>query len=128
MVVMLICGHATSSDGDISGFHGPSIFSDIWVLKIDSVGTIIWQKALGGTNGEFGYSVIESEPGKYIVTGVSASDDGDVSDNIGGEDFWLVKLGFAQSQPGMPDLDADGYGDLSSIPQHVNWPMGYAAR
>jgi len=45
----LFSGYAGSNDGDISGWHGGN---DIWVVKIDFSGNIIWQKCLGGSKGE----------------------------------------------------------------------------
>ena|SRR5450432_1763948 len=39
-------GHTSSNDGDVSGNHGDW---DIWVVKIDRNGNILWQKCLGGS-------------------------------------------------------------------------------
>ena len=56
-----------------------------------------WQKCLGG-NGpgqDIAYSVQQTTDGCYIVAGVTASNDGDVSGNHGTggtEDMWVVKL------------------------------------
>ena len=54
--------------------------------------TIQWQKSLGGTLDDFAFNVQQTNDGGYIVAGYSASNDGDVSGNHGGEDYWLVKL------------------------------------
>lgn len=39
----IMLGTATSNDGDVSGVHGTA--EDIWVVKLDRNGNIIWQNA-----------------------------------------------------------------------------------
>ncbi|UUX91880.1 PKD domain-containing protein [Methanoplanus endosymbiosus] len=85
----IITGHTYSNDGDVSGYHGDQ---DMWVVKLDSSGTLIWQKCLGGSNDDKGESIVQTSEGGYIVTGDTYSDDGDVSSNHGYEDMWVVKL------------------------------------
>ncbi len=53
---------------------------------------IIWQKALGGSNDDLAYSIQQTTDG-YIVAGYTRSNDGDVRENHGQSDFWIVKLG-----------------------------------
>src|SRR6185295_9911162 len=38
-----------SNDGDVSGNHGAS---DVWVVKLDSMGLLQWQRCIGSTAGE----------------------------------------------------------------------------
>ncbi|MEZ5015390.1 MAG: MopE-related protein [Chitinophagales bacterium] len=120
-----VCGHTTSSDGDITGFHGPSIFADTWVIKIDNLGNLIWQKALGGTGTDNGNSIIEIEPETYIVAGCSSSSDGDVAENIGVKDYWLLKLGDCTETTYYADTDEDGYGDSAHDTVACELPLGF---
>jgi hypothetical protein len=53
--------------------------------------TIQWQKSLGGSSDEFALSVIPTFDGGYIAAGYSTSNDGDVTWNHGGKDYWIVK-------------------------------------
>ena len=53
---------------------------------------IEWQKSLGGTDIENAYSIQQTLDGGYIVAGVAKSTDGDVTGNLGGNDYWIVKL------------------------------------
>jgi hypothetical protein len=85
----IIAGRSTSNDFDVSGNHGGQ---DYWVVKLTNIGTIEWQKSLGGTDADFAFSVQQSADGGYIVAGYSYSNDGDVSVNYGGYDYWMVKL------------------------------------
>jgi gliding motility-associated-like protein len=84
-----IAGHTLSIDGDVKGNHGSM---DWWVIKIDGRGNLIWQKCLGGSNYDQANSVQSTTDGGCIVAGVEESTDGDVKDNHGIGDYWLVKL------------------------------------
>lgn len=82
-----------SNDGDVSGFNGG--FSDIWAVKIDFEGNIIWQKCLGGSDSEFAGDVFQTEDGGYVIFGETNSNNGDVSGNnswVNRADIWMVKL------------------------------------
>jgi uncharacterized delta-60 repeat protein len=85
----IIAGYSQSIDGVISGEHGNY---DYWIVKLTSTGEIDWQKALGGSDGDYAYSIQQTTDGGYIVAGSSTSDNGDVSGNHGNSDSWIVKL------------------------------------
>ena len=85
----ILAGHSDSNDGDVSGNHGGP---DYWVVKLSSIGTIEWQKSLGGTGSDQAKSVQQTNDGGYIVAGYTSSNDGDVSVNYGYLDYWVVKL------------------------------------
>ncbi|HPZ36691.1 MAG TPA: T9SS type A sorting domain-containing protein, partial [Bacteroidales bacterium] len=85
----IVAGLTGSNDGDVSGNHGGS---DAWVVKLNSSGEIEWQKCLGGTNYDFAYSIQQTSDGGFIVASITGSNDGDVSGNHGGSDYWVVKL------------------------------------
>ena len=85
----IILGNTLSNDGDVSGNHGSE---DIWVVKLNNLGNIVWQKCLGGSNNENAYSIEQTSDEGYIIGGVTSSNDGDVSGNHGGSDIWVIKL------------------------------------
>ena len=84
----IIAGHTYSDDADVSGNHGEN---DYWVIKTDPSGQIQWQKCFGGSNEDFGTTAFQTTDGGYIIGGYSESDDGDVTHNHGGSDYWIVK-------------------------------------
>ena len=88
----IVVGFSNSSDGDVSYNYGGA---DYWIIKINSDGNLIWEKALGGTKSDVAYSAHNNliDEG-IIVAGFSMSTDGDVSDNHGWSDCWIVKLSF----------------------------------
>jgi hypothetical protein len=88
----IVCGTSYSTDGDVTGNHGGA---DYWVIKLDSIGTIQWEKSLGGSGDDFGVSVYQTNDTGYIVAGCSHSNDGNVTGHhsqLDSLDYWIVKL------------------------------------
>ncbi len=85
----VVSGTSRSNNGDVSGNHGSR---DIWITKLDAIGNIQWQKTLGGSADDQGWSMQLTNDGGIAVVGYTHSNDGDVSGNHGGDDFWVVKL------------------------------------
>ncbi len=85
----LMVGSTSSTNGDVTENKGKE---DAWVIKIDSLGTIQWQKTLGGSNDESLWSVFQTQNGDYIMGGYSNSNDYDFPQNAGGWDMWVIKL------------------------------------
>lgn len=88
----IIAGYTASNDGDVSGNNGYGTSMDYWIVKIDSIGTLQWQKCLGGTNDEHAYSIQQTNDEGFIIAGSTRSSNGDVSGRHGSEDYWIVKL------------------------------------
>jgi hypothetical protein len=84
-----IVGSTNSINGDVTGNKGND---DYWVIKIDDMGNIQWQKTLGGSDYDFGHYVLATSDGGCIVSGNSYSNDGDISYSYGDYDFWIAKL------------------------------------
>ncbi len=85
----IVAGDSFSTDGNVTGNHGGN---DDWIVKLDSVGVISWQKSLGGSDIDTASSIAQTSDGGYIVAGSSASTNGDVTGNHGNTDYWIVKL------------------------------------
>lgn len=90
----VVTGHSSSNDGDVSGNHGYNVTnkSDVLVIKLDTLGNILWSKSLGGTQDDRAYSIKQTTDGGFVLCGSSLSNDGDVSINKGYDDAWIVKL------------------------------------
>ena len=86
----LIAGSTWSNDGDVTGFHGG--LTDSWIVKLDSVGNLEWQKCFGGSDDDSAHDILQTIEGGYIFTGTTKSNDGDVTGNHGKMDIWVVKL------------------------------------
>jgi hypothetical protein len=82
-------GQTGSNNGDVSGSHGDP---DVWVVKLDDAGNITWQKCLGGSNDEIGYSITQTTDGDLIIAGRTLSNDGDVVRSHGSADVFVARL------------------------------------
>ena len=67
--------------------------TDAWVLKLNSDGTVAWQKTYGGT-GDIAYSIQQTADGGYIVAGCTNSF------GAGNRDAWVLKLNTTAQLPG----------------------------
>ena len=83
---------------------------------------IEWQRTIGGQNGDYCISIIQTSDGGYMLGGHSESSiSGDKTENgIGYADYWILKVDFAgniewQNTIGGPDVD-----NLYSIIQTVD--------
>jgi len=85
----IVSGISNSTDGNLTLNNGGM---DVWVLKLDSVGNLEWQKSFGGSSQEDSYSIIQTNDGGYVFGAKSLSSDGDLLTNQGIYDQWLVKL------------------------------------
>ncbi len=85
----IIAGESMSNNFDVSGNHGDF---DVWVIKLDGSGNLEWEKSLGGSKIDRARSVIQVSDGGFIIAGWSNSEDGDLTENKGNYDIWIVKL------------------------------------
>ncbi|MFL5765513.1 MAG: T9SS type A sorting domain-containing protein [Bacteroidia bacterium] len=98
----VIAGYAYSGDGDIVGQH-PGGEADYWIMQTDTSGTIEWSQCYGGTGDDEAFSIIQLADSSFVVTGLAASTDGDVTANRGAYDAWTIRL----KQPGIVTGIAD---------------------
>ena len=84
----LISGSSRSQTNDVSANNGGN---DAWVFVMDAQGTLLFEKAIGGTSLDFAEDAIQSN-GKLIVVGNTESNDGDIPLNKGIKDLLIVKI------------------------------------
>ena len=58
-------GYSYSTDGDKSTTYGGA---DIWLVKINPDGDIIWEKSYGDAGENFGDAIVQSSTGDFILT------------------------------------------------------------
>ncbi|OSY88682.1 PKD protein [Tenacibaculum holothuriorum] len=85
----IIAGSSDSSDVDIKNNKGSY---DFWVIKIDSKGTLLWEKSFGGSEIDEARAMTKTSDGNFVIVGDTRSSDKDVSKNNGGADLWIIKI------------------------------------
>ena len=81
-----------SKNYDVSDHHGSTSFPDIWVVEIDTGGTLLWEKSLGGNATDDGYTIEQTADGGFLIGGVAGSVNGDCIDNDYPGGAWILKL------------------------------------
>ena len=82
-------GQTRSNNGDIPNNQGDF---DAWIIKIDANGNLEWSKTFGGTNGDIVNDVQQTINGEYLIVGQTQSNNGDITNNHGYIDLWIIKL------------------------------------
>jgi Secretion system C-terminal sorting domain len=86
----ILSASTRSNDGDIVGlFRGEN---DYWIVKLDAIGNILWQKVLGGAGIDQPKGITQSSDGSLFIVGMTYSNNGDVHLNHTGSEAWLLKL------------------------------------
>ena len=85
----VLVGNTKSTDGHFENKNRTG--NDIFLIKLDSKGQIVWTKTYGGSDDDVGNDVIEFSDGSFYIIGYSKSNDGDASINKGQHDNWLIK-------------------------------------
>lgn len=85
------------SGSNISGDKNENCrgFYDYWIVKLNSLGNIQWQKTIGGSNQDIMNNIIQTNDGGYFLGGTSNSNiSGEKSENSidFSDDYWVLKL------------------------------------
>ena len=84
---------------------------DIWILKIDSSGKVLWQKTYGGNNNDSAIYIYETIDFGFIVNGNTNSF------GAGGIDAWILKLDSSGDVSWQKTYGRSGYDEAFSIQQ-----------
>lgn len=58
---------------------------DMYLVKTDAAGNLVWQKTFGGTGRDYGHSLRQTQDDGFLITGYT------LSTGAGGDDVWVVK-------------------------------------
>ncbi|RYZ45599.1 MAG: hypothetical protein EOP49_24885, partial [Sphingobacteriales bacterium] len=90
-----VFGVTTSNDHEATGNHGGS---DLYVVKLDSLGEKVWHRCFGGSGDDgsgydLGIKAIPDGSGGFYVLNRTSSQDGDVQARMPDDtDFWLLSI------------------------------------
>ena len=85
----IIAASSDSDDVDISSNKGSY---DFWILKINRLGSIVWEQSFGGSEIDEARGIIATNDGNFIIVGDTRSSDENVSTNNGAADLWIIKM------------------------------------
>lgn len=92
----LFGGDSISFDGIILHNSNPNLYgSDIYVLKCDSIGNVIWAKSAGGVGSDGVGSIAANEEGNVFITGYYYSDSCSFGSYVftdSGYNFYVAKI------------------------------------
>ena len=77
----IVLGETNSTDGGVVAGYGGT--KDIWMLKLDALGSLQWQKRYGGSGLDIGNHIEITSDGGYLIAASSSSNDGDILGNHG---------------------------------------------
>lgn len=83
----IMVGDSRSSDKDVTSPIGNA---DVWVVKFNDSGDLIWQHSYGGTQFDSARSVVPLSTGGFLLGGSTRSNDVDVTVNKGQNDVWAM--------------------------------------
>jgi hypothetical protein len=82
-------GQTRSNNGDIPNDQRNF---DAWIIKLAANGNLEWTKTFGGAYHEEMNDVQQTTNGEYLIVGQTESSDGDITNNHGHADLWVLKL------------------------------------
>jgi hypothetical protein len=79
-------GYAIAGETHSFGTGSSDVYSDVYVIKLDTNGNLQWTKTIGGKYHDLGHSIIQTSDGGYVIAGSTSSF------GAGWEDVYVVKL------------------------------------
>jgi len=124
----LVVGYTQSNDGDALS-NTDTTFGNMWLVRIDDLGNILWEKTYGGSHLESIEDILEMADGSFTGIGYCRSVDGDIKNHFPGtgdteiyDDCWLFSIdasgnllwqgcygGNLHDLPNDIDITPDGY-------------------
>ena len=99
----IVVGESESASGDVSSNFGND---DYWFIKLSTNGNLMYEQNYGGAITDIAYAVTQTQDGNYVVAGASQSENVDVTDNNGNNDYWIIKLDNPDAKTAISDLPA----------------------
>ncbi len=82
---------------------------DMWLLRVDAAGSLLWNRTFGGTNDERAYDLVECSDGGFALIGITASY------GQGGWDAWLLRTDSTGTNLWNKTFGGENYDEARSI-------------
>lgn len=122
----IVVGTSESNDVDVSQARGGY---DVWVIKLDQSGRLLWERSFGGSQYDAANAVVLDQAQNIYVFGNTFSEDRDISSPLGRSDMWLFSLnqaGNLLSEQNFGGTAFDVGRDLSFDKNGQLWLVGYS--
>jgi len=122
----IIVGTSESDDVDISQPRGGY---DVWVIKLNQRGQVIWERSFGGSEYDAANAVVLDQTENIYVFGNTFSEDQDISSPLGHSDMWLISLNQNGDLLSERNFGCSGFDvgrDLAFAPNGALWLVGYS--
>lgn len=120
----LILGSTDSVESEMGKPRGKI---DLWVVKINPQGDVIWQTRFGGSENDVGRDIAIGLDGSYWLLGSTESRDGDITEHIGSWDvcvFNIDNTGHLLSSETYGTLDEDQPIQILALQTHMLFLYG----
>ena len=87
---------------------------DMWLVRVDVNGNLVWQKTLGGSSADVAYSIQQTLDGGFIVAGYT------LSFGAGVHDVWLVKIAPTGTFVSNPEISVSDFKIYQNYPNPFN--------
>src|SRR5438132_11154862 len=118
---LIVAGY---SDSKISGEKTQNSRGsyDYWVVKLNSLQQIQWDKTIGGKGSDVLNAVQQTADGGYILGGLSYSNKSleKTQSSRGVSDYWIIKLDDIGNIQWDKTIGGSGYDDLASVQQSAD--------
>ena len=112
----ILTGSSESQDIDISNPKGGY---DIWVVKIDASGALLWETSIGGSGYDIGNAIVQIQNGNFLIAGQTFSKDKDITNPFGSSDgilVWLSPEGILMKVQNIGESEFDVLKDIVQRP------------
>lgn len=113
----ILGGYSKSNKNDSKSSMNKG-FNDIWIVKIDIKGQILWEKSFGGKGDDLLVEIKQTKDKGYIIIGTSNTKPSEdkSSEYFGGIDFWIIKT----DSNGKLEWEKSYGGIYNDIPKTIN--------
>ncbi|MFD2551272.1 hypothetical protein ACFSQP_05530 [Bizionia sediminis] len=122
-----VIGDTRSSDNQVSNNLGAA---DLWLININLDGNLIWEKTFGGSNFDAGKSISKGLNNNYILAGNSRSANGNLTQNKGQNDAWLLQVdgnGNIQKQISVGGSEIDSFSSAVQLDNNTIIAVGQSS-
>lgn len=124
---ILLVGYSESIDVDVKNPKGGN---DIWAVKVDKNGRMVWEKSYGGSSVEEGFDVVKTKNNTFMIIGKTNSDDKDIKKYMGRFDIWMIEIDQNGKLLQQKSIGGSGFEASSSISPSLDggfWVSGFTS-